>query len=112
MQPDIFDLLDRVSKGAFTVFNNLKFHRNETNNITKFVPEDALSKTDKEVLSRRIRELKNVGLIRSLKKEIPEQDSDRVYQFRDPRRVFIINPDLIKCTGNDEAMYLWEQCKK
>ena len=109
MQQDIFDLLDSVSKGAFTVFNNLKFNRSEDNNLTQYCQEE-MSKTDKEVLSRRIKELKDVGLIRSMKKEIPATQSNQVYRFLDPRKVFIINPNMIRCTNHEEATYLWDQC--
>lgn len=109
MQQDIFDLLDQVSKGAFTVFNNLKFNRSEDNNLTKYYQEE-MSKTDREVLSRRIKELKDVGLIRSMKKEIPATKSHQVYRFQDPRKVFIINPNMIRCTEHDEAVYIWDQC--
>ncbi len=110
MQKDIFDLLDQVSKGAFTVFNNLKFNRDEENNITRFSVEEGLSKTDREVLSRRLTELKKTSIIRSVKKEIPDIGTDRVFKFKDPRRTFLINPQLIRCTNHDEATYLWDQC--
>ena len=110
MQQDIFDLLDSVSKGAFTVFNNLKFNRSEDNNLTKYHQEE-MSKTDREVLSRRIKELKDIGLIRSLKKEIPATKSYQVYRFQDPRKIFIINPNMIRCTNHEEATYLWDQCE-
>lgn len=109
-QKDIFDLLDQVSKGAFTVFNNLKYHRNEHNNITQYTAEGEISKTDKEVLSRRLRELKDIGLIRAMKKEIAVPGKEQIYRFQDPRKSFIINPQFIRCTDHDEAMYIWEQC--
>jgi hypothetical protein len=110
MQQDIFDLLDNVSKGAFSVFNNLKFNRTEDNNVTRYASPEEMSKTDREVLSRRLKELKNVDIIRAVKKEIPVPGTDTVYRFKDPRRVFLINPDMIKCTNHDEAAYLWAKC--
>lgn len=110
MQQDIFDLLDQVSKGAFSVFNNLKFNRSEDNNITKYSYEE-MSKTDKEVLSRRIKELKDVGLVRAMKKEIPATNVNQVYRFQDPRKVFIINPNMIRCTNHEEAVHIWDQCE-
>lgn len=110
MQQDIFDLLDQVSKGAFSVFNNLKFNRSEENNLTRYAEEAEMSKTDKEVLSRRLRELKNAGIIRSVRKEIRIPQTEQIYRFQDPRKVFIINPDMIRCLHHHEAMYLWEQC--
>jgi len=110
MQEDIFDLLDQVSKGAFSVFNNLKYNREESNNISRYSCTEEMSKTEKEVLSRRLSELKKVDLIRTLKKDIPMEGSEHVYHFHDPRKVFIINPTMIRCLDHKEAMYLWEYC--
>jgi len=110
MDPDIFDLLDNVSKGAFSVFNNLKYNRSEDNNITKYHSDKEMNKTEKEVLSRRIRELKDVGVICAMKKEISVPGSYQVFRFKDPRKVFIINPIMIRCNNHDEASYLWSMC--
>ena len=112
MKEDVFDRLDKVSKGAFSVFNNLKFNRCEDNNITKFVPDGEMNKTDKESLSRRLKELKSVDLIRNVKKMIQDQSTHRAFAFKEPRSTFIINPEMIRCTQNDEAEYLWNQCAK
>lgn len=108
MQQDVFDLLDKVSKGSFSVFNNLKFNRSEEDNITQYVGEE-LNKTDKESLSRRLKELKNVGLIRRVRKEL-NNSKGKIYTFKDPRNTFIINPDMIRCNNHSEAEYLWNQC--
>lgn len=110
MQQDIFDLLDQVSKGAFSVFNNLKFNRSEENNITQYTSTEEMTKTDKEVLSRRIRELKNVGLIRSLSKKMAIPGADPNCHSQDPRKTFIINPEMIRCIQHDVAVNLWNQC--
>jgi predicted transcriptional regulator len=110
MQKDIFDLLDQVSKGAFSVFNNLKFNRSEEDNLTAYVGEE-MNKTDKESLSRRLKELKDVGLIRRVKKELHGKGA-KVYTFKDPRNTFIINPDMIRCHNHNEAEALWSQCAK
>lgn len=110
MKQDIFDLLDQVSKGAFSVFNNLKFNRAEDNNITRYDEAEEMSKTDKEVLSRRLRELKDAGLIRSLRKEIQVPGTEQTYRFQDPRKVFIINPEMLRCVNHHEAVFLWECC--
>ena len=107
---DIFDILDKVSKGAFSVFNNLKFNRDEETNLTQYACPEEMTKTDKEVLSRRLRELKDVDLIRSLKKEIPIPGSNQIYHFQDPRKSFIINPNLIRCSKHAEALHLWQAC--
>jgi len=114
MISDAFDLLDhleKVSHQAFKVFNNLKYNRSEVNNITQYESEETLSKTDKESLSRRVKELKDAGLIRSLKKEIKMEDPNIVWTFKDPRKVFIINPELIRCVEHEQAAHIWEECK-
>ena len=107
---DLLDLLEKVSKGAFSVFNNLKFNRSENNNISKFTQEELMNKTEKESLSRRLKELKDVGLIRRVKKHIPYIDNHS-FTFNDPRNTYIINPDILRCTNHDEAEFLWEHCK-
>lgn len=108
MPKDVFDLLDQVSKGAFSVFNNLKCNRSETTNITGYVGSE-MSKTDKEVLSRRLRELKDVGLICRVKKNLIGKDGVN-FTFKDTRSTFIINPDMIRCSNHDHAEFLWKQC--
>ena len=109
MTNDVFDLLDQVSKGAFSVFNNLKFNRSETDNVTRY-ENNEMSKTEKESLSRRLKELKDVGLICRVKKTLQSKDG-KSYIFKEPRNTFIINPDMIRCTDHDGAEYLWKQCK-
>lgn len=107
---DVFDLLDKVSKGAFSVFNNLKYNRSEEDNVTQYVG-DEMNKTERESLSRRLKELKDVGLIRRVKKEL-KSGGGKVYTFKDPRNTFIINPEMIRCQDHDEAEHLWNQCTK
>lgn len=110
MAPDVFDRLDQVSKAAFTVFNNLKYNRAVQNNLTKYVPEDgSLSKTQKETLSRKLKELKDVDIIRQTKREMIDPDGVRVIRF--PKGTFIINPELIRCLDHNEAESLWKQCE-
>lgn len=110
MRPDVFDLLEEVSKGAFAVFNNLKFNRSEDTNISRYTPTEEMSSTDKQTLSRKLSELKRVGLIRRVKKTI-KRDANSTYNFKDPRKVFIINPELLRCRDTDEADFLWEACE-
>ncbi|RLB94160.1 MAG: hypothetical protein DRH26_01990 [Deltaproteobacteria bacterium] len=112
MNVDVFDLLDlleKVSKGAFSVFNNLKFNRSEDNNISKYTPEELMNKTEKESLSRRLKELKDVGLIRRVRKHIP-YINNHSFTFDDPRNTYIINPEILRCTNHDEAEHLWNHC--
>ena len=113
MGEDVFDLLDKVSRKAFSVFNNLKYNRSLTNNVCNYIATEEMDKTDKETLSRNLAELRSVGLIRRLiKKNIPHKDNDKlVYNFEDFRKTYVINPEMIRCRDHDEAEYLWDCCK-
>jgi hypothetical protein len=112
MAEDVFDLLDKVSKRAFSVFNNLKYNRSLNNNVCNYVAVTEMDKTDKETLSRNIAELKSVGLIRGLTSQfIPHKTDEKLkYHFTDFRKTYVINPDLIRCRDHDEAEHLWNQC--
>jgi hypothetical protein len=105
---DVFDLLDNVSKGAFTVFKDLRTNRNITYNTVIHHHDIRLSKTDKEVYSRRITELVKVGLIKKVKKGIQFSDDSELYV--EPRRTYIINPWVVSCLNTTESIYLWRQC--
>jgi hypothetical protein len=109
MKEDVFDLLDKVSKRAFSVFNNLKYNRSLTNNVCNYVATTEMDKTDKETLSRNLTELKSVGLIRPMtSKFIPhKEDATLKYHFVDYRKTYVINPEYIRCRDHDEAEYLW-----
>lgn len=109
MYSDVFDLLDKVSKGAFSVFNNLKFNRSEDNNVTQYESGEEMSVYEKESLSRRLKELKDVRLICRVKKNVT-MDENKSFTFKDPRNTYVINPDLIKCKNHEEAAQLWGQC--
>ena len=69
-----------------------------------------MTKTDREVLSRRLSELKKVGLIRRVKKVI-QTPGHVPYTFNEPRSTYIINPEVLRPLDHDEAEYLWEQCR-
>lgn len=108
MSADVFDLLDQVSKGAFSVFNNLKYNRSEIDNTTKFVEDEDMTRTQKETLSRKFKELRSVDLIRPVKGPVKEKGTARIFTL--PKGTFIINPDMIRCSDHDDAEYLWNQC--
>ena len=112
MKEDVFDLLDRVSKKAFSVFNNLKYNRSLNNNVCNYVVTEELDKTGKETLSRNISELKSVGLIRGLPSRfIPHNTTDKLkFEFIDFRKTYVINPELIRCRDHDEAEHIWNYC--
>ena len=109
MGPDVFDRLVQVSKGAIEVFNNLKKNREESNNLTTYAPEEGMTRSQKEVLSRRFSELRKVGLIKKVKGEFPEPGGIKIFTV--PKGTFLINPEMIRCSNHDEAEYLWENCK-
>jgi hypothetical protein len=114
MKEDVFDLLDKVSRKAFSVFNNLKYNRSLTNNICNYVVTVEMDKTDKETLSRNLTELRSVGLIRKIKSQfIPHKDDPGLmHQFSDFRKTYIINPEMIRCRDHDEAEHLWNYCEE
>lgn len=109
MVKDIFDLLDEVSKGAFSVFNQLKYNRDEDNNTIYYPIPDGLTKSQTETRYRNIRELKKVGLIGSMKVEAAGFIPNTVYKFK--KHTYIINPDMLRCWKYDEAMHLWSNRK-
>jgi hypothetical protein len=108
MVEDVFDLLDKVSKPAFSVFNNLKYNRSVENNTTRYSIEEEMTKTQKETHSRKLAELRSVGLIRMIKGPVIDLGQDRTYTMK--KGTFIINPEMIRCTNHDEAVSLWGQC--
>jgi len=114
IKEDVFDLLDKVSKRAFSVFNNLKYNRNLTNNTCVYVATEEMDKTDKETLSRNLAELKSVGLIRGIKCQfIPHMDdTSLMHCFNNFRKTYVINPDYIRCRDHDEAEHIWNYCKE
>ena len=105
---DIFDLLDQVSKGAFSLFTALKRCRNVNNNLVKYSTKD-WSKTQKETFSRRLRELRNYDIVRIARARMVGHDSQRPYVCK--RQTYMINPDLLKCWDYEDADLLWIQCR-
>jgi hypothetical protein len=108
MEADIFDLLDRVSKGAFSVFNDLKFNRSIENNMSRIVKDPDMTQTQKETQSRKLKELREVGLIRKVTGQLTTPDQTR--RFKVDTGTFIINPEMIRCMHQDEAEHYWSQC--
>lgn len=108
MEPDVFDRLDKVSKGAFSVFKDLKSHRSVETNLTIYPGKDNMTRTQKETLSRRLKELKEQDLVRPVTKTLFELDQQRTFNVR--RGTLIINPELIRCINHDEAECYWNQC--
>jgi hypothetical protein len=107
-QTDIFDLLDQVSKGAFSLFTAMKRLRNENNNLVKYSTKD-WSKSDREKFSRQLKELRTNNIVRVAKRTMYGKDLQRPYDCK--RQTYMINPDLLKCWDFDDADELWSQCK-
>jgi hypothetical protein len=107
-QKDIFDLLDQVSKGAFSLFTALKRCRNVNNNLVKYSTKD-WSKTQKETFSRRLRELRKYKIVRIARARMDGLGPNQQYVCK--RQTYMINPDLLKCWEYDDADLLWSQCK-
>ena len=103
MEPDVFDVLNQVSKGAFSVFCELKYRRDLHSNIVAYPGNDSLTRTQKETLSRKLKELRSVDLIRLLPKKIRMEKQT----LRFPRGTFMINPELLRCSNHDAAIVLW-----
>ena len=106
---DIFDLLDQVSKGAFSLFTALKRCRNVNNNLVKYSTKD-WSKTQKETFSRRLRELRKYNIVKIARARMYGLGPNQQYVCK--RQTYMINPDLLKCWDFDDADLLWSQCKK
>jgi hypothetical protein len=107
-QKDIFDLLDQVGKGAYSLFTELKRLRNENNNLVEYSTKD-WSKSDREKFSRQLKELRKNNIVRVAKKRMYGQDPQRPYVSE--RQTYMINPDLLKCWEYEDAYHLWSQCK-
>jgi len=109
---DVFDRLNKVSKKALAVFTNLKFHRIVRNNVCSYIPEWEMSKTDKEVMSRCICELRDVGLVRPVIRRMMRKPMDitMIAQYKKFKRLYVINPDYIRCTYPKESKYIWDRC--
>ena len=100
---DIFDILDKVSKSAYSLFNQIKNNRNPTTNIA-CLPKESLSKSQRVMYNKRLKELKNFNLI---KKAVTIDKREPI-----KKNSFMINPRLIKCPDNqDKALSMWEILK-
>lgn len=106
---DVFDRLARVSKGAVGFFNELKSRRDENTNFATYDTRE-LPKSQRETISRYVKELKDEGLVRRARKVMVARDPGRPYVNRPG--TFMINPELLKCWEYEDAALLWEVCKR
>jgi hypothetical protein len=109
VDPDVFDKLTGVSKGAFKLFVELKLHRDDKTNLVPY-PTAELDKTRKETFSRQLRELRQAGLVRVAQRNMKSATPGLVYQTK--KQTYMIDPDALKCWNFADATILWEQCKK
>lgn len=109
MVEDVFDRLERVSKGAFSVFRELKYNRSLVDNVTRCDVSD-MTRTQKETHSRKLKELRDVDLVRSISGRLPSRDGLRTIVY--PKGTYVINPEMIRCSDHSEAEWLWAQCER
>ncbi len=107
-EEDLLDLLDKVSKGAFKLFNELKKRRSQNSNLCHY-PTISLNKTQRESFSRQLRELRDVGVVKVAKRKMVGVDLEKPYLIE--RQTYMINPDLVKCWHYEDSAMLWIQCK-
>lgn len=109
VDPDVFDKLTGVSKGAFKLFVDLKMNRDDQTNLVPY-PTSELHKTQKETFSRQLRELRLAGLVRVAQRIMKSDTPGRVYQTA--KQTYMIDPEALKCWNFADAALLWEQCRK
>jgi hypothetical protein len=106
---DIFDKLEQVSKGAISLFVQLKRHRDDQNNLVPY-PTKEWSQTHRESFSRQLKELRTIGLVRVAKRVMKSATPGICYTTA--KQTYMIDPNAIKCWKYQDAERLWEQCKK
>ena len=100
---DIFDLLNKVSKTAYDLFNQIKNNRDPENNIA-FLPIKELTKSQSVMQNKRLKELKDQGIIKKAK------TIDKTKPIK--KGSYMINPGLIMCPANqDAAEAVWNLLK-
>ena len=101
---DIFKQLRKVSKPAFELFDDLKENRNPHNNLC-FIDTSKLTKSQLVMHTSRLKELKQVGLIKKAK----------TIDLRDPvkKGSFMINPGCLRPNVNnyEELEAMWRLLK-
>ena len=105
---DLFDKLTQVSKGAFSLFNQIKYLRDEKTNMATFPTKD-WPHYKRVVFGRQLMELRKIGLMRIAKREMVARDPQQPYHL--PRQTYMINPSMIMCWDWEDAKILWDECK-
>jgi len=98
LPPDIIECLNMVSKGAISLFTDMKTHLDYKNNIV-YYPTNKFTQSQKTMFSRYLSELKKVNLVRKINK---------TYLYKHtPKHLYIINPYLVKCNDYSKALDMW-----
>jgi hypothetical protein len=108
VREDLFDLLLGVSKGAFKLWNDLKYRRDEKNNLSTY-PTSDWSVHKQQGFSRHLRELRDKDMIKIAKREMVATDPQRPYKT--PKQTYMINPHMMKCWDWEDAKILWDECR-
>jgi hypothetical protein len=96
---DIIERLNLVSKGAISLFTEMKMHLDYTDNTVHY-PTDKFTQSQKTMFSRYLSELKKVDLVRKVRKT-------HVYK-RAPKHLYMINPTHVKCNAYSKALDIWK----
>ncbi|GAA0685384.1 hypothetical protein GCM10009104_08700 [Marinobacterium maritimum] len=97
--PDVFDVLEKTSKGAFKLFNQIKLHYDRKTGLAR-LPKPYETKGEQVVFSRYISELNRNDLVRKVKSRKTADGTEEL--------VFMINPSFIKCFEFKRAKALWD----
>ena len=98
---DIFDALDKVNKGAYSLFNQLKNNRNPYTCRTVMPIPKGETASQKTSRNRWARELVKIGIIKKVK------TSPTI-----PKNSWMINPEFIKSKDNQTlALHEWVMLK-
>jgi len=97
--PDILDILEKVPKGAFSLFNELKLRRDPGTNMCHY-PTTHLSQVEQVSIRRAFGELYKAGILRRAKTVDILNPT--------PKQTYMINPHIIKCWEYKKALEIWQ----
>lgn len=96
---DIFEILEKVSKKAFSVFNEVKLNRDPATNMCHF-PINHLPRSAQVSIRTALGELYKAEILRKAK------TINLLNPL--PRQTYMINPYMIKCWDYEEAKEIWK----
>jgi hypothetical protein len=101
--PDIFDIINRLTKGASDLFVQLKYEMDLKNNLVCY-PVKNNTKSGRSSFSRALNQLIDAKLI---KKALNNPTIKKLSIHFEPQ-TYMINPYLIKCREYDRALGIWD----